>query len=67
VCVTHDIYVYLLLKVFKYLEENEFEYTVRISVVELYNEELSDLIASADDGSNAGNIHTCLHTYMCIL
>lgn len=31
---------------FKYLDDNEFEYTVRISVVELYNEELSDLIAS---------------------
>jgi len=49
--------------VFKYLEENEFEYTVRISVVELYNEELSDLIASADDGSNAGNIHMCWLPY----
>ncbi|EKX31906.1 hypothetical protein GUITHDRAFT_159015 [Guillardia theta CCMP2712] len=35
--------------VFKYLEENDFEYQVRISVVELYNEELSDLIASTDD------------------
>ena len=43
-------------QVFKYLDENEFEYTVRISVVELYNEELSDLIASADDGSTAGSL-----------
>jgi kinesin family protein 11 len=43
-------------QVFKYLEENEFEYTVRISVVELYNEELSDLIASADDGSSQGTL-----------
>jgi kinesin family protein 11 len=35
-------------QVFKHLEENEVEYQVRISVVELYNEELSDLIASSD-------------------
>ena len=43
-------------QVFEYLESNGFEYTVRISVVELYNEELADLIASSDDGSIAGNL-----------
>lgn len=36
-------------QVFKYLEEADLEYQVRISVVELYNEELSDLIAAGDD------------------
>ncbi|KAJ1488419.1 P-loop containing nucleoside triphosphate hydrolase protein [Baffinella frigidus] len=35
-------------QVFKHLEENEVEYQVRISAVELYTEELSDPIASSD-------------------
>jgi hypothetical protein len=35
--------------VFDHLEANDIEYTVRLSVVELYNEELSDLIAAAED------------------
>ena len=34
---------------FDHLEANDIEYTVRLSVVELYNEELSDLIAAAED------------------